>query len=427
MLIIYKKLTYLLYPIFVLIIFLRRFLKKEDWNRYKEKIFSSNFNKERNANKKLIWFHASSVGEMKSILPIIKELNNYNKKFEFLITTVTLSSGNLATDEIKKFDNVKHRYFPIDVDFLIKKFLETWKPDYVFLVDSEIWPNLVLTVKEKKIPLGIINARITQKSFKRWKWIKKTAKKVFSSFDLCLTSNKETQNYLKEFDVKNIYNSGNIKLISSIERSNFQNENGKILANKKFWLAVSTHRGEERLCLNTHVLLKNKFSSIKTIIAPRHINRSEEIKSLCKKFNLEAQILDKGGIISDQKEIIILNTFGELNKYFNICRSVFIGKSTLKRLEKDSGQNPIDAAKLGCKIYHGPFVYNFKEIYELLDKNNISKEINNSEDLFKNLTNDFENSNKDSTKVILLMNSLENETLKNTMKHINYFLSHESV
>ena len=165
----------------------------------------------------------------------------------------------------------------------------------------EIWPNLVLTVKEKKIPLGIINARITQKSFKRWKWIKKTPKKVFSSFDLCLTSNRETQNYLKEFDVKNIYNSGNIKLISSIERSNFQNENGKILANRKFWLAVSTHRGEERLCLNTHVLLKNKFSSIKTIIAPRHINRSEEIKSLCKKFNLEAQILDKGGIISDQK------------------------------------------------------------------------------------------------------------------------------
>ena len=109
---------------------------------------------------------------------------------------------------------------------------------------------------------------------------KKNCKKSFSSFDLCLTSNKETQNYLKEFDV-NIYNSGNIKLISSIE-SNFQNENGKILANRKFWLAVSTHRGEERLCLNTHVLLKNKFSSIKTIIAPRHINRSEEIKSLCK-------------------------------------------------------------------------------------------------------------------------------------------------
>ena len=150
MLIIYKKLTYLFYPIFVIIIFFRRFLKKEDWNRYKEKIFSSNFNKERDANRKLIWFHASSVGEMKSILPIIKELNNYDKKFEFLITTVTLSSGNLAADEIKKFDNVKHRYFPIDVDFLIKKFLETWKPDYVFLVDSEIWPNLVLTVKEKK-------------------------------------------------------------------------------------------------------------------------------------------------------------------------------------------------------------------------------------------------------------------------------------
>ena len=138
MILIYRILTNILYPLLILIIYFRKILKKEDPIRYKEKIFSSHFRVERKKDSKLIWFHAASVGEFKSILPIIKELISLNKNLEFLITTTTLSSSYLAKEELERIDGVCHRFIPIDVNFLIKKFLILWKPDIIFLVDSLI-------------------------------------------------------------------------------------------------------------------------------------------------------------------------------------------------------------------------------------------------------------------------------------------------
>ena len=137
----YKSLTNFLYPFFILVIFFRKIIKKEDQIRYREKIFSSSFNVRRNKNLKLVWFHAASIGEFKSILPIIDQLNENNNYFEFLITTTTLSSGNLANENLKKYTNVQHRFFPVDVSFIMEKFLDLWKPYAVFLVDSEIRAN----------------------------------------------------------------------------------------------------------------------------------------------------------------------------------------------------------------------------------------------------------------------------------------------
>ena len=148
MILLYRVLTTLFYPLFVILIYFRRFYKKEDLSRYKEKIFSSHFNVDKKNDKRLIWLHAASIGELKSIIPIINQLNKKYKKLEFLITTTTLSSGNLSKIELRKIKNARHRFFPLDVGFLIEKFLRLWKPDLIFLVDSEIWPNLVLNAKK---------------------------------------------------------------------------------------------------------------------------------------------------------------------------------------------------------------------------------------------------------------------------------------
>ena len=118
MILIYRILSNLIYPLLFIFLYLRKILNKESTKRYKEKIFVSHFNVTRNEKLKLIWFHAASIGEFKSILPVIKEFNTKNDKFEFLITTTTLSSGNLAAVELKSFKNVKHRFFPLDVNFL---------------------------------------------------------------------------------------------------------------------------------------------------------------------------------------------------------------------------------------------------------------------------------------------------------------------
>jgi len=424
MILIYRGLTNLFYPILFILIFYRKIFKKEHKTRYKEKIFPSHFNIVRKENTKLIWFHAASIGEFQSILPIIKELNK-NKNLEFLITTVTLSSSDLAEKKIKKFNNIHHRFFPLDVEFLISKFLLLWRPNAIFLVDSEIWPNLIFNAKKNKIPLALINARITSKTFKRWIKFIDTAKRIFNLFDLCLTSNLETKNYLTKLNAKNIYFNGNIKLINQSNENKIDNINEKSLLKKRFWLAASTHKGEDVFCLKTHLQIKKKYKNIVTIIAPRHIERVWDIETICKNYNLSVQVLNNDEIIKDNKEIILINSFGVLQNYFKYAKSVFIGKSMIEKLKNVGGQNPIEAAKLGCYIYHGPYVYNFKDIYEILKENNISKKIDNYSELSNNLIIDLETFRKGDNKISHLINNLGQKTFADTMKNINNFLFNE--
>ena len=358
------------------------------------------------------------MGEFKSILPIINELNNNKKNLEFLITTVTLSSSNLAKDELLKIKNSQHRFLPIDVNFLIEKFLKEWKPDIIFLVDSEIWPNLILNAQKLKIPTGLINARLTPTSFKRWMIFPNTAKRIFKNFKLFICANEETKRFLKRFDLENVNFIGNIKLVGQIDEEKIKDVNENYLLNKRFWLAASTHKNENIFCIETHLKLKEKFNDICTIIAPRHTERVEEIKALCKKYNIKVQILNKNDIISEDKELIIINYFGHLQNYFKYSKSVFIGKSMFKKFKNDGGQNPIEAAKLNCKIYHGPYVKNFEEIYKLLEESKISKKIYSLNELVTNLSEDLKLLKKLMIKFQSRSIILGQKTLNDTMRLI---------
>jgi len=423
MILLYRVITTLSYPFLVILIYIRKIFKKEDSLRFKEKIYPSHFNTINKNDNTLIWFHAASIGELKSIIPIVNELNLDHSKLKFLITTTTLSASEIAKKELKKFTNVNHRFFPLDVNFLIKQFIKKWEPDAIFLVDSEIWPNLILNVKKNKIPIALINARITSKTSKRWMMFPKVAQKIFNHFTLCLTSNIETKEFLNKLNVKNVKFHGNIKLINKINANDIQNLNEKILTKKRFWLAASTHAGEDKFFLNTHLILKKKYPQIISIIAPRHIERAKDIKFLSDSLNLKTQILNADEKIEEGKEIIIINAFGVLQDYYKYAKSVFIGKSMIKKLRGVGGQNPIDAAKLGCKIYHGPYVYNFKEIYEILEKNNVSLKINSIEQLSENLSKDLESIEQKDNKISEVINNLGQKTLIDTMKEVSKLIN----
>ena len=425
MILFYRVLTTLLYPFLFLFVYLRKILKKEDPKRFKEKILVSHYNVIPQNKSKLIWFHAASIGEFKSIIPIIYQLNKSNNKFHFLITTTTLSSGNLASVELDKILNAEHRYLPFDVPFLIDKFLNLWKPTRIFLVDSEVWPNLILKAKKYKIPIAIINARLTSKSFQRWMIFPKIAKKIFGIFDLCICSNNETKDYFEKLGLKKVYFKGNIKLIDQINVSKIRNLNHQTLLTRRFWFAASTHKEEESFCLKTHLKLKEKFKDVLTIIAPRHIDRSLEIKLLAEKLNLKVQIINKGDIISENKELIIINYFGSLQSYFKYAKSVFIGKSMIKKLIHDGGQNPIEAAKLNCKVYHGPYVYNFEEIYKILKMNNISKKINDYHELSDCLLTDLELTKKNIEQISDPLKGLGQKTLIDTTSLLDNFINND--
>ena len=423
MIFIYRLITILLYPIFIILIYLRKLFNKEDDNRYKEKIFHSNFFPNRNDKKKLIWFHAASIGEVQSIFPLVKKLNNENNDLEFLITTVTLSSGNIVKKKFFANENINHRYFPLDVNFLIKSFLNKWKPNLVIFIDSEIWPNLIFEIKKRKTPIALINGRITKKSFDKWMLISKFAKKIFNSFDLCLAASKESEKNLKELSVKNLIYFGNIKFSAEVERKDLTDKYLEILKEKTFWCAASTHKGEEIICLKAHLNLKKTYKDLITIIIPRHINRCVEIRDLCNKHKLSSQVLNDKELIKDNCEIIIINSFGALSKFYNYSKSVFIGKSMIKKLEPVGGQNPIEAAKLGCKIYHGPYTYNFQEIYELFNKYEISEKINNEDELANKLNIDLESSKEIKGNDIDIINNLGEKILNDTFNELSKIIN----
>jgi len=419
MLFFYKISTIILYPFVVLLIYLRSFFNKEDQVRYKEKIFSSSFRVLKNNRKKLIWFHVASIGELLSILPLVEEINSFNKNIEFLITSVTLSSSNLLKKKLSQYNNITHRFMPVDTEYLSEKFLSAWKPDLICFVESEVWPNFLFKIKEKKIPLALINGRITKKTFMRWNILAKFAQAVFNNFDLCIACSKESENNLKKLQTKNLSYVGNLKYSVKNKKENLEESNIKILNTFKVWCAASTHDTEESTMLKTHLEIKKKFKNTLTIIIPRHIKRVPEIKKLTDEFNLTSQILNDGDLIDGKKEILIINSFGVLFKFFSYCKNIFIGKSLIKKLKMVGGQNPIEPAKFGCRIFYGPYVYNFQEIYDYLNTKNISEQIVDEKDLAEKIIQNFESPKKIEEKNINLLNNYGIKILNHTLSELN--------
>ena len=384
----YKFFTYLFYPFAPIYLYFRKLKKKEDSIRFKEKLSKINISRE---NGFLIWFHMASVGEAMSVLPIIEECIEEKKIDKILLTSITVSSGRILEKKYSQNKKVVHQFLPLDIPVLTRKFLEHWKPNLSIFIDSEIWPNLILLANEKKIPLLLVNARITKKSFNRWRLIINFARKIFSKFSLCIASNKESEDFLKILGAKKIKNYGNLKYsqtkinIDNELESSFLNK----IKNRKIWCASSTHSTEELLCAESHKKIKKDYSNVLTIIIPRHIERSEKIKTQILNLNLKVDLYSKKNEIDENTDIIIVDSYGETLKFYNICKYVFVGKSLVKNLIANSGQNPIEPARFGCKIFHGPNVSNFIEIYDYLKKLDVTKEINNSEELSLSIVEEF--------------------------------------
>ena len=416
MIFIYKILTFFLFPIFTFIIYLRKYFHKEDKLRFKEKIsiVETYFPKD----KEVFWFHAASIGETNSALPLIEKLIKDNENVFILLTSTTLSSSKLI--EKKKFNQscFQHRFFPLDVQFLIKKFLNHWKPKIVVFIDSEIWPNFLLEISKRKIPLVLLNGRITEKTFKRWKIFPFSSKKLFGLYNLCLSSSKESEKNLRSLGAKNVKFIGNLKFCSRVNHPKDSIDLKNIFNNHSLWCAASTHSGEEEIILKTHIQLKSKGINVVTIIIPRHIARSKNILKMCNDYKLNSQIVKKYHEISKENEVLIINTIGEMIYYFNNCNSVFVGKSFSKKLIKVGGQNPIEPVKCGCKIYHGPYVSNFKEIFSFLNQKKIAYEVVNENDLSENLFKDFTSNNTSNREHIAEINNYGEKILTLTTKEV---------
>ncbi len=413
MIIFYRLLINLILIISPLIIIFRLFKKKEDPLRYKEKI--GFFTKQKKKGK-LIWFHGASVGELQSIIPIIEKLNKDKKVKQILVTSNTLSSSKIVNQY--NFKKVIHQFFPVDSNFLSNKFLNYWQPSVTFFIDSEIWPNTILNLYKKNIPLVLLNARITKKTFNRWKSINFFSKNIFEKFNLCLPSNYETKKYLKILGAKNIKLIGNIKYSQSeinIKKINKKLEN--FISKKKIWCASSTHSTEEVFCGLIHKSLKKKYKNLVTIIIPRHINRVPEIKTELAKLNLKVHTHEPLKKISNDIDIYLVNSYGQTKSFYSKCKNIFLGGSIINH----GGQNPLEATRYGCNILHGPHISNFKEIYKYLKKMNISYEMKNKKMMINRLDRFF-NSKKNYKKIQANLRNTGQKILNSTYKEIKIII-----
>ncbi len=383
--------------------------------RFKEKFCF--FSNKRNKGK-LIWFHGASVGEIKSIIPLLEVLESKKNINQILVTSSTLSSSKI----FEKFNLKKtiHQFFPIDSNFFTEKFLSYWKPSLAVFIDSEIWPNMLTNIKKKSIPHILLNARITKKSYKRWKFLNSFSKNFFRNFDATFPQNKETTKYLKSLEAKKIKFIGNLKFSENkYESKNSVNSKLKnFLKKKKYWCAASTHKGEEIMCAHTHLNLQKKNKNLVTIIIPRHVQRTSEIIKILSNFNLKIHCHSSNKKIKKDTQIYIVDTYGETKLFFKICKTVFLGGSIIDH----GGQNPIEAARYGCKIIHGPNVNNFKEIYKLLNINNFSCKVANVNQMSNNVNKLLKR--KTNSKVMeIKINNLGKKILKNTVTELNFFLN----
>ena len=369
------QITLTLLLIFSPIIILIRILKyKEDNKRFIEKF---SIPTKKRSSGKLIWFHGASVGEILSIIPLIKHYEKKKSVNQILVTSSTLSSSNI----FKKFKLKKtiHQFYPIDHIFFVNRFLEYWRPNAAIFIESEIWPYMFKKIEEKNIPLILLNARLTKKTFNRWMKIKIFSTLIFNKISIAYPQNLETRKYLNKLNVKKVNLLGNIKFSENyLENQNGINRKLNLaLNNKKVWTASSTHRDEEIFCIKAHLELKKKVKNLLTIIIPRHIHRVKEIIPEIKKFNLKFKLHSHTSQSLENIDIYIVDTFGETRKFHKQSSSVFLGGSIIKR----GGQNPLEAARFGAKILHGPNTDNFRDVYKLLKKLNISKKINTPKQL----------------------------------------------
>ena len=408
MLFFYNLIFLILHPFLNIFLKIRVAKNKEDKNRYLEKLSYL----KTTPKPGVIWFHVASLGEIKSIYPIITYFQK--KKINLLITSVTTSSYEYFKNNLKN-ENTFHQYAPIDSPIIISKFLKLWQPKLTVFVESEIWPNMIMQTS-KQCKLILLNCRISKKSFNKWKIIKKTFQTILEKFDVILAQGKITSNYLNHFGIKNIKLLGNIKFIQSKKNSpniiQINNHNNN-------WAAMSIHFKEYESIIETHFELSQIDKKITTFIIPRHLDKINEMEAIIKNHKINYQKISQNNVVNNFNGIIIVDQYGLADDIFEKVKIVLMGGSLINH----GGQNPIEPLRYECKIITGKYFDNFTEVYEDLINKNLVQIINNRNELKDKLSALFEKDNiTEVDKSKFDFTNFSDEIYNNTIKFLDNYI-----
>ena len=308
----------------------------------------------------LIWIHGASVGEINAALGLIERLNA--RGFRILVTSGTVTSAELAAQRMPKA--VIHQFVPLDTPRFVGRFLDHWRPDLALFMESDLWPNMILAADARGIPMILVNGRLSETSFHRWRHLPRTIAALLQRFQLCLVqSQDDARRYAALGASVNI--TGNLKIDvppPPFDPSAFGVVESAI-GGRPVIAAASTHPGEEAIMIDVHQRLRAQNPTLLTVVAPRHPERGPDIAAAAEAAGLKVLLRSRGQAPDRTSDLYVLDTIGELGLLYRLAPIVFMGGS----LASHGGQNPIEAAKLGAAILHGPHVWNFAEIYAALD------------------------------------------------------------
>jgi len=359
-------------------LFLRRRAQrgKEDFSRLDERRGHPGLDRPQG---RLAWLHGASVGEGLALLPLVDRL--IARGFGVLVTTGTVTSARILAQRLP--NGAFHQYAPLDAPAFIKTFLDHWRPDLFLLAESELWPNMICAVHARGIPIASVNARLSLRSFTRWRMAPGFIHALLSRIDICLAQSDDDAARLLQLGAPRVHAAGNLKYDVEAPPADPARLDALVAAigPRPVWVAASTHAGEEALALLAHKTLARQFPNLLTVLAPRHVARGDEITALARDAGLETAQRSRGEVVSRATSVYVADTMGELGLFYRLASVIFVGKSLAGR----GGQNPIEPAKLGSAILHGPHVGNFVDVYAALDRGGGAFVVNDADELARRL------------------------------------------
>jgi 3-deoxy-D-manno-octulosonic-acid transferase len=314
-------------------------------------------------NAPLIWIHAASMGESASVLPLITAWLEAHPTLRILLTTVTTTSAQFVATRLP--ERALHQYFPLDTPPAIARFLKHWKPDMACFVDSELWPNMLLSLKKRSIPTVLINGRISDNSAKHWRRAKPLMRQMLQCFThVCAKSDTDALRF-GEFGAPNPISFGNLKFSSPPLPAHAESLTTMQTAvqGRSVWLAASTHTGEEESVYACHQRVKARFPNLLTLLVPRHSARGDEVRALAEAQGLQVAQRSRNESITPSTDIYLADTMGEMGLWYRLCPIVWVGGSFIPH----GGQNPFEPARLHCAVLYGTHMHNFTEFTAALE------------------------------------------------------------
>lgn len=324
---------------------------------------------------KLAWLHGASVGECVSLLPLVDWLRG--RGAQVLMTSGTTTSATLMARRLPP--GAIHQYLPLDAPSFVKRFLSHWRPDLALFAESELWPNLLMATKRSGAAVMLVNARMSERSFQRWRRMPSMIGSLLGHIDLVMAQSDEDAFRFGALGAEQVLNCGNLKFdappppadaikLAALSAS---------VAGRPVWFAASTHPGEDEHVLSAHARIVERLPDMLTIIAPRHPERGRDIAEMARMDGLSATLRSRDGLPTRATGVYVADTLGELGLFYRLSPVAFIGATLVDK----GGHNPVEPAKLGVAILHGRYVTNAVDSYAALDRDGGALLVSNADDI----------------------------------------------